>query len=64
MRRNQDPKIMAARFDSKCAETGKEIKKGDQFLYYPDGKKAYHLDSKQAQSYYEWKADQSMGYDY
>ena len=40
-----DPKIILARFNSKCNETGKEIKKGTKCLYYPLEKKVYSTDS-------------------
>ena len=36
-----DPKIIIARFNSKCNETGKEIKKGAKCLYHPLEKKVY-----------------------
>jgi len=55
--RNSEPFIMNAKFNSKCNETEKPIKKGDSFLYYPIGKSAYHLDSKQAQDWREMKQD-------
>ena len=45
---NKDPRQIIARFDSKCAETGKAIKKGEPCIYYPIGKKVFCLDSKQA----------------
>lgn len=49
-----DPYELHARFDCKCAETGKEIKKGDLCIYYPKGKKVFHVDSKQASEYYSF----------
>ena len=52
-----DPKIITARFNSKCQETGREIKKGESILYYPIGKAVYHLDTKQHQEYKEWLFD-------
>lgn len=30
-----DPTIIKAKFESKCAETGAAIKKGDDCIYYP-----------------------------
>lgn len=59
-----DPREMTARFDSVCAETGKKIKKGEQFVYYPSDKTAYHVDSKQAAEFYAWIQDLRMGNDY
>lgn len=53
-----DPRIIEAKFDSTCAETGKLIKKGEECLYYPRSRKVYSMDSDQAQSFREWKFDQ------
>lgn len=61
---SRDPREIAARFDSICAETGKPIKKGDPAVYYPVGKAIYHPDSKQAEEFFAWKADLAMGHDY
>jgi hypothetical protein len=41
-------KQMTARFSSKCAETGKPLNKGDQIIYDPIARKAYHLESQKA----------------
>ncbi len=43
-----DPYFTRARFPSLCAETGRKINKGDEIAYYPRDRKAYHLQSKQA----------------
>lgn len=51
-RLTQQPRMTVSKFDSKCAETGKTIKKGQPCLYYPDDKKVYHPDSEQA---YQWR---------
>lgn len=61
---SRDPREITARFDSKCAETGKVIKKGETCIYYPEGRKVYHVDSDQAYQYRQWRMDISMGYDY
>lgn len=61
---NRDPREITAKFDSKCAETGKIIKKGESCIYYPTSKDAFHPDSNQAESFYAWKADLAMGFDY
>jgi hypothetical protein len=55
-----DPRQITARFQSTCPETGKTIKKGDDCIYYPRHRKAYHVDSKQAQSFREWQFDNSV----
>lgn len=52
-----DPKIIIARFNSKCNETGKDIKKGTKCLYYPLEKKVYSLDSKTHEEYLAWYID-------
>ena len=62
--RNNSPYEIRAKFESKCAETGKSIKKGEFCVYYPSAKKVYHPDSKQAYEYRCMKADESMGYNY
>ncbi|MCP4651110.1 MAG: hypothetical protein GY853_13675 [PVC group bacterium] len=46
-----DPREIRARFNSVCAETGRAINKGDNCIYYPKGKKVFHIDSKQAEEY-------------
>ena len=47
--RNLDPYLTTARFDSKCPETGKDIKKGDRIAYFPATRTAYSEDSKAAE---------------
>lgn len=47
--RNASPYFTTARFDSKCPETGKEIKKGDRIAYFPATRAAYAEDSKAAE---------------
>lgn len=56
-----DPYFMTARFASKCPETGKEIKKGDEIAYYPSSKKAFHTDSESAQQIRAMRATAAMG---
>lgn len=53
--------MITAKFNSKCAETGREIKKGDACIYYPNSRDVYHVDSKQAQEFREMKADDLTG---
>ena len=57
MRYNNDPYEIKAKFASRCAETGKEIKKGDSCIYYPSAKQVFHHDSKQAYEYRFWLWD-------
>lgn len=52
---NYNPRFITARYDSVCAETGKQIKAGETCLYYPRDKKAYHVDSKTAD---DWRGQQ------
>ena len=61
---NQDPREITARFNSKCAETHKPIRKGEPCIYYPIGKKVFSMDSKQAYEFRNWKADVAMDYNY
>lgn len=39
-------KKISAKFDSKCSETNKKIKKGDTILYCPQTKQVFCIDSK------------------
>lgn len=59
-----DPRMIRARFESKCAETGKIIQKGESCIYYPITRKVYSSDSKTAKDYRECKADWDQGYNY
>ncbi len=43
-----DPYFTKARFDSQCEQTGKAIKRGDEIVYYPLARKAFHIESKNA----------------
>jgi hypothetical protein len=56
-RYSNDPKIMNARFNSVCPETGKQIKKGEKMVYFPSAKKAYHIDSRSAR---EWSSQHQV----
>lgn len=53
-------KQIIARFNSKCSETGKTLKKGDTIYYDSETKKAYHVDSKKVKDYIE--AENTAGY--
>lgn len=59
-RTNNDPREITVRYAGKCAETGVELKKGDRAIYYPDGKKLYSLQSKQAEEFRNWRFDESV----
>lgn len=61
---NQDPRVITAKFESNCAETGEVIKKGEECVFYPKNKQAFKMDSEQAQEYREYMQDLDMGYDY
>jgi len=41
-------RLIIAKFDSTCAETGVKLKKGDTIIYDSDTKKAYSLTSNTA----------------
>ena len=56
-RRNNEPREITVKFPGKCAETGRELKKGDRAVYYPDSKDMFHPDSKQAYEFRNMKAD-------
>jgi hypothetical protein len=38
-----DPRQMSARFSSTCHTCGEPIKKGEQIIYWPNGKTAGHF---------------------
>lgn len=59
-----DPRVVTVKYPTKCAETGKPLKKGDKAVYYPKSKKLYCMDSKQAYEFRNWKMDMDMGYNY
>ena len=61
---NADPRMITAKFDTTCAETGKPIKKGESCIYYPKTKQCYSLSSKQAKEFREYMSDLDMGYNY
>jgi len=64
MRRSKtDPRIIRSSFPTTCQETGWTIQRGDECVYYPNGR-VYHMDSKQAQEYREWRADIDQGFNY
>lgn len=62
--KNQEPREITAKFGSKCAETGREIRRGDPCIYYPKNREVFHPDSQQAYEFRQWQQDQMMGYNY
>lgn len=64
MKRNMAPRPITVKYAAKCAETGRELKPGDEAIYYPKGKALYHPESESAAEYRRWQADQDAGYDY
>lgn len=46
-------RVITARFNSVCAQTGKPLKKGTLIQYDPTTKKAYHIDVKVEQLHVE-----------
>lgn len=56
-RYSNDPRIIKARFNSTCKESGKAITKGEDIVYYPSNKSVYKLDTKQAQEFFSWQQD-------
>lgn len=61
---NNDPRIIACKFESVCNETGEILMRGTRAVYYPVTKAIFSLDSQQAQEFKEWKADIDKGYNY
>jgi hypothetical protein len=51
--RDTTPRAITARFDSICPETGKQIRKGDECIYFPAARKTYHAESRTAS---QWRA--------
>lgn len=60
-RRNLDPYRTVARYDGKCAETGKPYRKGDPIIYYPRSRSAYVESSKQAEEFRALQASAALG---
>lgn len=48
VRADQTPRLITARIDGTCPETGKAIKKGDTIAWYPSSRTAFHEDSPSA----------------
>lgn len=46
--RNAPRRWISAKFESTCPETGKTIRRGDQCLYDPNTRSAYHESSQTA----------------
>lgn len=56
----RDPKVITARYNSKCAQTGRTIEKGTKCVYYPVHKQVFHVESPQAVEFRKWKQDVSL----
>ena len=58
------PKIMAARWEATCDETGKQIKKGESCLYFPGTQFAkasiFHNSSKEMESFKNMLMDEIL----
>jgi hypothetical protein len=59
-----DPRVIDAKFNCICSESGASIKKGEQCIYYPLSKSVFKMNTRQAKEYYEWKQDIELGYNY
>jgi hypothetical protein len=59
-----DPRVINAKFNCVCSESGAVIKKGAECIYYPLSKQVFSMNSKQAVEYFEWKQDLAMNYNY
>lgn len=55
MRITRSARFTTSKFQSICAETGKQIDKGDSCLYFPEEKSVYHITSKVAQDFRKLK---------
>ncbi len=44
-RKNNEPRVIEAKYESICAETGDKILRGESCLYYPAMRKVYSLAS-------------------
>ena len=56
-RYSRDPRVITARFKSVCPETGRTIAKGDECVYYPSSREAFHMDSPSGKSARDMLAD-------
>jgi len=59
-----DPRVINAKFNCICAESGAVIMKGAECIYYPSSRQVFSMNTKQAVEYFEWKQDLAMGYNY
>jgi len=53
-------KIINAKFNSTCAETGCKIRKGERIVYDPVNKKAYGIGTKTAVDFINQQSTQDM----
>ena len=56
-----DPYFLKSRFKSVCPETGRAIEKGDECVYFPKARKAYHRESKAAEQARQMKFSEAYG---
>ncbi len=61
---DNDPRLIDAKYDTKCSETGEPIKKGEQCVYYPSSKSCFSMNSKQAKEFRDYMSDLEMGHNY
>lgn len=59
-----DPRVINAKFNCICSESGASIKKGEECIYYPLSKSVFKMNTRQATEYFEYKQDLSFGYNY
>lgn len=58
-RRNPEPQEIVAKYESRCPQTGKLIRKGDTCVWFPAGKAVYHVDSEAAERFRSMKFAES-----
>lgn len=56
-----DPREITVKYPAVCAETGKQLAKGDRAIYYPADRKLYSEESKQAAEYRGMRFAQTWG---
>ena len=59
-----DPRVINAKFNCTCSESGVAIKKGAECIYYPLSRSVFAMNTRQAVEYFEWKQDLAMNYNY
>jgi len=65
MQYKDDPREITVKYNCKCQECGKELKKGEKAIYYPKGKAMFCINGKQAEEFRAWLFDVNvLGCDY